>query len=61
MQVNETQFLKEAESKAPIRLVDIPGHPRIRAQFTEHLSSAKGVIFVVDTMTVTRNAMSTAE
>lgn len=39
----------------------MPGHPRIRAQFTEHLASAKGIVFVVDTSTIARDGAAVAE
>ncbi|KAG5636201.1 hypothetical protein H0H81_008871, partial [Sphagnurus paluster] len=44
-----------------IRVVDIPGHPRIRDQFQEHLNDAKAVAFVVDASTVSRNGAVVAE
>ncbi|KAI6045698.1 signal recognition particle receptor beta subunit-domain-containing protein [Pisolithus marmoratus] len=44
-----------------LRVVDVPGHPRIRDQFREHLRGAKAVIFVVDASTVSRNAPAVAE
>ncbi|KIJ41285.1 hypothetical protein M422DRAFT_172657, partial [Sphaerobolus stellatus SS14] len=43
------------------KLIDIPGHPRIRDQFKDHLSDAKAVIFVVDASAVARNGASIAE
>ena len=48
-------------SNKAIRLIDIPGHPRLRDQFQEHLSDAKAVGFVVDTNSVSRNAPAVAE
>jgi|ERR1700722_337565 len=44
-----------------IRIIDVPGHPRVRDQFGEHLSVAKAVAFVVDSSTVSRNGASVAE
>ncbi|KAI6118828.1 signal recognition particle receptor beta subunit-domain-containing protein [Pisolithus croceorrhizus] len=44
-----------------LRIVDVPGHPRIRDQFREHLRSAKAIVFVVDASTVSRNAPAVAE
>jgi signal recognition particle receptor subunit beta len=41
--------------------VDIPGHPRIRAQFQDHINDAQAVIFVVDASTVARNGAVVAE
>lgn len=47
-------------------LIDIPGHPRIRGQFTTYLSptsskKVKGVIFVCDVSSLARNASVVAE
>ncbi|KAF7967204.1 hypothetical protein HWV62_35119 [Athelia sp. TMB] len=44
-----------------LRIVDVPGHPRVRDQFQEYLSDAKAVAFVVDTSTVSRNGPAVAE
>jgi len=44
-----------------LRVIDIPGHPRIRDQFREHLSDANAVAFVVDASTVSRNGPAVAE
>jgi signal recognition particle receptor subunit beta len=49
------------DTKVCFKAVDIPGHPRIRGQFVEHLSDAKVVAFVVDTNTISRNAPVVAE
>ncbi|KAG1754600.1 signal recognition particle receptor beta subunit-domain-containing protein [Suillus lakei] len=42
-------------------VIDIPGHPRIRDQFQEHLVNARGVAFVVDASTISRNGSAVAE
>jgi hypothetical protein len=42
-------------------LVDVPGHPRIRDQFREHLATAKAIVFVVDTSSVSRIGPIVAE
>lgn len=44
-----------------LRVVDIPGHPRVRDQFQEQLPDAKAVAFVVDASTVSRNGAAVAE
>jgi len=49
------------ERKKTIRVVDIPGHPRIRDQFQEYLDDAKAVVFVVDASTISRNGAAVAE
>ncbi|KAG6331945.1 hypothetical protein ID866_7142 [Astraeus odoratus] len=44
-----------------LRVVDVPGHPRIRGQFREHLGDARAVAFVVDASTISRNGHAVAE
>ncbi|KIK99285.1 hypothetical protein PAXRUDRAFT_822906 [Paxillus rubicundulus Ve08.2h10] len=44
-----------------LRVIDVPGHPRIRDQFREHLGDAKAIAFVVDSSTISRNASVVAE
>ncbi|RPD66379.1 P-loop containing nucleoside triphosphate hydrolase protein [Lentinus tigrinus ALCF2SS1-7] len=44
-----------------LRLIDVPGHPRIRDQFQEYLPHAKAVAFVVDSSTISRNGAAVAE
>lgn len=49
---------------SPVRflpVVDIPGHPRIRDQFQEHLTTTRAVAFVVDASTISRNGSTVAE
>ncbi|RDB22139.1 Signal recognition particle receptor subunit beta [Hypsizygus marmoreus] len=48
-------------AKKNIRIVDIPGHPRIRDQFREYLDDAKVIAFVVDASSVSRNGAVVAE
>ncbi|TBU35722.1 signal recognition particle receptor beta subunit-domain-containing protein [Dichomitus squalens] len=50
-----------ASSHQTIRVIDVPGHPRIRDQFQEHLPSAKAIAFVVDASTISRNGPVVAE
>ncbi|KAG1782651.1 signal recognition particle receptor beta subunit-domain-containing protein [Suillus placidus] len=44
-----------------LAVIDIPGHPRIRDQFQEHLVNARAVAFVVDASTISRNGSAVAE
>lgn len=44
-----------------LRVIDVPGHPRIRDQFREHLKDAKAIAFVVDCSTISRNGSVVAE
>jgi len=63
LQVNETQvtFSSPTSKEQTLRIVDVPGHPRVRSQFSKYLGDAKGVVFVVDTSSVTRNGPVIAE
>ncbi|KAK0197027.1 P-loop containing nucleoside triphosphate hydrolase protein [Armillaria mellea] len=45
----------------PVVIVDIPGHPKMRDQFKDHMNGAIVVAFVVDTSTVSRNGAAVAE
>ncbi|KAL0066414.1 hypothetical protein AAF712_006456 [Marasmius tenuissimus] len=47
--------------KHPIKVVDVPGHPRIRDQFRDYLSEAKAIVFVADANLVSRNGAAVAE
>lgn len=44
-----------------LKIIDIPGHPRIRGQFTDFLSEAKTIAFVVDANSISRNSVAVAE
>ncbi|WVQ71429.1 hypothetical protein IAR50_000966 [Cryptococcus sp. DSM 104548] len=44
-----------------IKLVDLPGHPRLRDEVKKYEGEAAGVVFVVDIQGVTRNASGVAE
>jgi len=44
-----------------IKVVDVPGHPRVRDQFQEYLSDARAIAFIVDASTVSRNGAAVAE
>ncbi|KAJ3744914.1 P-loop containing nucleoside triphosphate hydrolase protein [Lentinula detonsa] len=60
MQANSS-FLNIQGKRDPIQIVDVPGHPRLRDQFKDSLSSAKALAFVVDANTASRNAAVIAE
>lgn len=59
MQINSS--IASISPKKTIRVVDIPGHPRLRNQILEHLADAKVVGFVIDASTVSRNGPAVAE
>lgn len=60
IQANATLYTTPSPGRT-LRLVDIPGHPRLRGQFTEYLADAAGIVFVVDAATVSRNGPVVAE
>ncbi|GJJ73317.1 signal recognition particle receptor subunit beta [Entomortierella parvispora] len=47
--------------KAPLHIVDIPGHERLRFKFSEFMPIARAVVFVVDSATVARQTRLLAE
>lgn len=55
-----TSILPLASGKT-LKLVDIPGHPRIRDQFREHIPETIAIVFVVDASTIARNGPTVAE
>ena len=60
LQANQA-VLTLPNAKKSLRLVDIPGHPRLFDQFKDHIAEAKAVVFVVDASSIARNGPSTAE
>jgi len=60
LQINST-LITLPNVKQPVQVADIPGHPRIRVQYRDHLNDAKAVVFVVDASTVSRNGAAVAE
>ncbi|KAJ1666902.1 hypothetical protein IW140_003320 [Coemansia sp. RSA 1813] len=42
-------------------LIDIPGHPKFKFDRDSHLALAKGVLFVVDSSTISQSLRATAE
>ncbi|KAG2054736.1 hypothetical protein BDR06DRAFT_955035 [Suillus hirtellus] len=59
LQVNTSLMPLSPVGTLPV--IDIPGHPRIRDQFQEHLVNARAVAFVVDASTISRNGSTVAE
>ncbi|CAK5277635.1 unnamed protein product [Mycena citricolor] len=58
LQTNASVVALENKS---LTVVDIPGHPRIRSQVSEHVADAKTIVFVVDASTISRNGPAVAE
>ncbi|EDR03194.1 uncharacterized protein LACBIDRAFT_295266 [Laccaria bicolor S238N-H82] len=59
LQTNQSVF--SLSNKKQTMIIDVPGHPRLRDQFQEHLVDSKAIAFVVDSSTVSRNAPVVAE
>ncbi|KXN80979.1 Signal recognition particle receptor subunit beta [Leucoagaricus sp. SymC.cos] len=59
MQTNSSVYAPSPNKT--FRVIDVPGHPRIRNQFQEHLLNAKTIAFVVDASTISRNGAVVAE
>ncbi|KAG7447990.1 uncharacterized protein BT62DRAFT_747336 [Guyanagaster necrorhizus] len=53
--------VKSPSFNYPVVIVDIPGHPKMRDQFKEHMKGTIVIAFVVDASTVSRNAAAVAE
>ena len=48
--------------KGTLKIIDIPGHERVRQRFFDsYKSSARGIIFVLDSFTVTKDIRDVAE
>ncbi|GBG70396.1 hypothetical protein CBR_g6524 [Chara braunii] len=55
MEPNDDRFALFSERKSgrkarPVRFVDLPGHPRLRAKVDEFLPQARGIVFVIDAL-----------
>lgn len=48
--------------QASVRIVDIPGHERLRGKFfDDYKSSTRGLVFVLDSTTVHKDVRDVAE
>lgn len=45
----------------PVHIIDLPGHPRLRAKLDEFLPQVRGIVFVVDALDFTTQIRSSAE
>lgn len=63
--MNEEETLSATSGLAStgrqVRLVDLPGHPRLRDQILKYKADIWGVVFVVDVVGIVRNAAGVAE
>ena len=57
----QTNFSLVPLPNKTIRVIDVPGHPRVRNQFRDHLNDASAIAFVVDASTISRNGAVIAE
>ncbi|KAI3881329.1 hypothetical protein MKX03_017839 [Papaver bracteatum] len=60
---NERNFVLRSESskkgkRKPARVVDVPGHPRLRPKLGEYLPQTAGLIFVIDALDFLPNCRS---
>ncbi|ORX39712.1 signal recognition particle receptor beta subunit-domain-containing protein [Kockovaella imperatae] len=62
IQVSDTTFaLCSSGACRQIRLVDVPGHPRLADEIKKHLEDVSAAIFVVDIVGLVRNSAQVAE
>ncbi|OVA16969.1 Signal recognition particle receptor [Macleaya cordata] len=66
MDPNEGNFVLHSESTKkgkikPVRVVDVPGHSRLRPKLDEYLPQAAGLVFVVDALDFLPNCRTAAE
>jgi signal recognition particle receptor subunit beta len=54
-------FITLPETNRKLRVIDIPGHPRIRHQYRDHFAESKAVVFVIDASTISRTGAVVAE
>jgi len=58
---NVGEYINEENGKS-VRVVDIPGHERLRLRFfDQYKNSAKGIIFLVDSVTVQKDIRDVAD
>lgn len=52
MQSNESiiRLRNDKPNAHPVKVIDIPGHPRLRREFDKLASHARGIVFVVDSV-----------
>lgn len=64
MQENEDTFVLRSEQGKhgrPVHVVDVPGHPRVRGIFERYVDQARGIVFLLDSVTFVPNKTETAE
>jgi len=67
MATNDAMFHVEGPTKRngvvrrKLRVVDLPGHPKLVSRMDEHLPSAKAIVFVIDAVDFTSNRREVSE
>jgi len=62
MQENSANYVTNEKTKRTLKLVDIPGYDRLRQQFfNKFKSNARGIIFIIDSVTFQREIKDVAE
>uniref|UniRef100_A0A1D1XM01 Signal recognition particle receptor subunit beta n=1 Tax=Anthurium amnicola TaxID=1678845 RepID=A0A1D1XM01_9ARAE len=66
MEPNDDCFILHSESEKknkikPVRIVDVPGHPRLRTKLDDFLPQAAGIVFVVDALDFLPSCRAIAE
>ena len=51
----------KGRARGQVKLVDVPGHPRLRHKLEQHLRDAKAVVLVVDAAEITPQRVEAAE
>ncbi|RKP12300.1 signal recognition particle receptor, beta subunit [Piptocephalis cylindrospora] len=65
MASNEGKWPRESESEESadgsiLRIVDLPGHERLRGAFTQHVERVRAIVYVVDASTLNRQLRTSA-
>ena len=50
MPVTSMLLGEQAQEVKPVKIVDVPGHPKVRGRFLEHIDGARGIVYVVDSV-----------
>ncbi|XP_027346237.1 signal recognition particle receptor subunit beta-like [Abrus precatorius] len=66
MEPNDDAFILHSETTQkrkikPVRVVDVPGHSRLRPKLDEYLPQAAGIVFVVDAQDFLQNCRAASE
>nr|CAG4651279.1 EOG090X0C7N [Simocephalus serrulatus]SVE94466.1 EOG090X0C7N [Simocephalus serrulatus] len=60
--MKENVGMLEIENKGALKIVDVPGHERVRQRFFDNYkNTARGIVFVLDSFTLTKDIRDVAE